>query len=256
MDFFQSFRLQLLIILISSSVFGQIETGKTTGTPEKKNKKKEDRDMLVIQKAPTSEFYLGGSLGMSTRFLIENEGLFGKPLGERTNEKSIFTGGATIGFRNQIKRNWWIDFGASLAKNGESYDFKSTVNDSSYSYKTNYTYFAIPIKLQYMTTGKVKFIAGVGVQPQLFMGYNQKINWTDSLNVGSNSTIKDNKQINFFTIAAIGNIGLSWQIKPRVAFYLLPEIRMQLNNSFQKQSAYIHKGLFYGVQAGFSFGIN
>jgi hypothetical protein len=256
MDFFQSFRLQLLIIFISSSVFGQIETGKTTGSPEKKIKKTKNKEMLVVQKIPTSAFYVGGSFGLSSRLLSENEGLFGKSLGERANEKSIFTGGATIGFRNQIKRNWWIDFGASLAKNGESYDFKSTVNDSSYSYKTNYTYFAIPIKLQYMTAGKVKFIAGVGVQPQLFMSYNQKINWTDSLNVGSNSTIKDNKQINFFTIAAIGNIGLSWQMKPRVAFYLLPEIRMQLNNSFQKQSAYIHKGLFYGVQAGFSFGIN
>ena len=256
MDFFQSFRLQLLIIFISSSVFGQIETGKTTGSPEKKNKKKEYRDMMVIQKISTSEFYLGGSGGISARMLSENEGLFGKSLGEKANEKSTFTGGATIGFRNQIKRNWWIDFGASLAKNGESYDFKSTVNDSSYSYKTNYTYFAIPIKLQYITAGKIKFIAGLGVQPQLFVGYNQKIKWTDSLNIESNSTIKDNKEINFFTIAAIGNIGFSWQIKPKVAFYFLPEIRMQLNSSFQKQSPFIHKGIFYGVQAGFSFGIN
>ncbi len=256
MDFFQSFRLQLLIILISSAAFCQIETGKTTGSSKKKDKKKENKDMLVIQKIPTSEFYLGGSGGISSRILSENEGLFGKPLGERANEKSIFTGGATIGFRNQVKRNWWIDFGASLSKNGESYDFKSTVNDSSYSYKNNYTYFAIPIKLQYITAGKVKFIAGMGVQPQLFMSYRQEINWTDSLNVGSNSTIKDNKQINFFTISAIGNVGFSWQIKPKVAFYFLPEIRMQLNSSFQKQSAYVHKGIFYGVQAGFSFGIN
>ena len=256
MEFFQSFRLQLLIIFISSSVFGQIETGKTTGSPEKKNKKRENKDMLIVHKIPTSEFYLGGSGGISARILSENEGLFGKPLGERANEKSIFTGGATIGFRNQIKRNWWIDFGASWAKNGESYDFKSTVNDSSYSYKTNYTYFAIPIKLQYITAGKVKFIAGLGVQAQLFMSYRQKINWTDSLNVGSNSTIKDNKEINFFTISAIGNVGFSWQIKPKVAFYFLPEIRMQLNSSFQKQSPFIHKGIFYGVQAGFSFGIN
>jgi hypothetical protein len=256
MEFFQSFRLQLLIILISSSVFGQIETGKTTGSSEKKNKKRENIDMLIVQKIPTSEFYLGGSGGISTRILSENEGLFGKPLGERASEKSIFTGGATIGFRNQIKRNWWIDFGASLAKNGESYDFKSTVNDSSYSYKTNYTYFAIPIKLQYITAGKIKFIAGLGVQPQLFVGYNQKIKWTDSLNIESNSTIKDNKQINFFTISAIGNVGFSWQIKPKVAFYFLPEIRIQLNSSFQKQSPFIHKGIFYGVQAGFSFGIN
>jgi hypothetical protein len=76
------------------------------------------------------------------------------------------------------------------------------------------------------------------------------------LNIESNSTIKDNKEINFFTIAAIGNIGFSWQIKPKVAFYFLPEIRMQLNSSFQKQSPFIHKGIFYGVQAGFSFGIN
>lgn len=256
MDFFQTFRLQLLIIFISSSAFAQIETGKTTGSPEKKVKKTKNKEMLVIQKIPTSAFYIGGSFGLSSRLLSENEGLFGKPLGERANEKSIYTGGATIGFRNQIKSNWWIDFGASLAKNGESYDFKSAMNDSSYSYKTNYTYFAIPIKLQYITSGKVKFIAGLGVQPQLFMGYKQKIAWTDSTNVKSDLTIKENKQINFFTIAAIGNIGLSWQIKPNVSIYVLPEIRMQLNNSFQKQSPYIHKGLFYGVQAGLSFGIN
>lgn len=256
MDFFQTFRLQLLIIFISSTVFGQIETGKTNGSSEKKIRKSKNKEILAVQKIPTSEFYLGGSVGLSSRMLSENQGLFGKPVGERVNEKSIFTGGATIGFRNQIKRNWWIDFGASLAKNGESYDFQSSSNDSSYTYKTNYTHFAIPIKVQYISAGRVKFIAGIGLQPQLFMSYNQKINFTDSLNVGSEMTIKENKQINFFTLAAIGNVGISWQIKPRVFIYVLPELRMQLNSSFQKQSAYIHKGLFIGVQTGFSFGIN
>ena len=256
MEFFHTIRLQVLIILICTSANGQIESGKTKSTPKKNSEKIESQEKIAILYQPTSEFYFGGSIGMADRMLTENSGLFGKPLGERANENPLITGGFTVGLRNKIKKNFWLDFGASLARNGESYDYKSEINDSSYSYKTNYNYFAIPIKLQYITAGKFKFVAGLGLQPQLFMGFKQKNEWIDSENVNGNSTITDNKQINFFTISALANIGFSWQIKPKVSFYFLPEVRTQLNSTYQKQAPYIHKGMFLGIQTGFSFGIN
>lgn len=259
MDLFKTFRLLPILLCFGSFSFGQIETGKVK-SPEKKKEKikeqKEEKEPRPANYDPSTVLYLGGDLGLGFRTLTSNKGYFGEPLGERERETPLFTGGFTVGMKTRITGKLFLDFGISMAKNGEAYDYKSTTSDSAYSYKSNYTYFAIPIKLQFVTGQKVKFMAGAGLQPQMYTGYKQVINWTDVDNVKSEQTIKDGNDFNFFTIAAVANLGIQWQFSKHVSVYLLPEFRYQLNSTYGKQAPYIHKGLFYGAQLGFSFGLS
>lgn len=256
MEFFKTLRLTLILLCFGASAFGQIETGKVQTPEQKKEEKKKEKTVKTQRTAnynPSTVLYMGGSLGAGFRTLVSNKGYFGDPLGERANETPLFTGGAAIGMKTRLANHLYLDFGLALAKYGESYDYKSA--DSSYSYKTSYTHFAIPIKLQFVTGQRVKFIAGAGLQPQMFLAYSQKIKWTDTENVNGDRTIRDAKDFNFFTIAAVANVGIEWQFAQNVSVYLLPEFRMQLNSTYGKQASYIHKGMFYGAQFGLSFGL-
>ncbi len=266
MDFFKTFRLPLILICFTSFSFGQIETGKVKSPAEQKEEKqKEKQKEKEKQRAgkagepvnynPATVLYLGGSLGSGFRTLTSNDGYFGEPLGEKANETPLFTGGAAIGMKTRLANHLYLDFGIALAKNGESYDYSATDSDSTYSYKSSYTHFAVPLKLQFITGQKVKFIAGAGLQPQMFLGYKQDIEWTTTENVNGSRTVKNKNDFNLFTIAAVANVGIEWQFSKYASLYLLPEFRTQLNSTYGKQAPYVHKGMFYGVQFGFSFGI-
>lgn len=259
MEFFKNFRLLLILLFISSFSFSQIETGKVKSKEEKKEKEKKSKEKAPrpVKEAnydPGTVFYLGGSLGYGYRTLKPNDGYFGEPLGERQHEEPLFTGGAALGMRTRLASHLYLDFGIALAKNGEQYSYEDASSDSSYAYKTHYTQFAVPVKLQFVTGKKVRFVAAAGLQPQMFLGYRQTIKWTDSDNVNSTQTIKDATDINLFTIAGVANAGIEWQFSKAASLYLLPEFRYQLNSTFGKQAPYIHKGSFYGLQFGFSFG--
>lgn len=259
MDFFKIFRLLIILIFFSSYSHAQIESGKVE-TKEKVSAKKDEktdkpkREPRATIENPGSSFYLGGGFGSSFRSLKENENIFGKQLGERANETALMVPNFSVGMRNRIKGHFFFDFSISFAKNGEQYNFQQ--GDSTYSYKTNFNYFAIPLKLQYVTGKKLKFIAGIGVQPQMLLNYRQHVKWTTAAGKDFSNTVKGNEKNNFFTIAALANVGLEYQIANNVSVYLMPEVRFQLNNSFQKQSPYIHKGYYIGGQVGFSFAIN
>lgn len=254
MDFFKFFRLQLILLCFTSLSFGQIESGKVNKQEKSKEKEKKTKKDTAYLYTPSTMLYFGGGVGQGFRSLKENDGYFSEPLGERANETPLTVGSFTIGMKAKLVNKLYLDFGASYSRYGEAYKFSAA--DSSYKYKSTYTYFAIPIKLQYVTGKKLKFIAGIGLQPQIFVSYKRENSWKTTENVEGKETIKDHDNFNFFTVAALANVGVEWQFGKRSSLYVLPEFRTQLNSTLDKQAPYVHKGLFYGVQIGLSFALD
>ena len=254
MDFFQYLKVLTFLLILPTSSHAQIETGKADGGKLSKPKKTKRviQEKAVIEN-PNTIFYFGGGFGVSYRDLTENKGLFGKPLGERVNETSVFVPNFTLGVKTNIKSNFFLDLGVSYAASGEQYRFK--LNDSTYNYKSTYSYFAIPIKVQYVAGNKWKLIAGIGLQPQIFTGFKKDITWTDMNGKSGGKTIKKD-DINFFSIAALANVGVSWQFRKNTSLFLLPEFRYDLSNTYLKQAPYNRKGFFIGGQIGLAVAIN
>lgn len=253
MEFSRFFSILFLLLFVNTFALTQIESGKVS-KPVQKPSQEEKKPAKAMNYSPATTIYVGGGMGSSFRSLSINEGLFAKPLGERANEEATFVGAATIGVRNRISSSFLLDFGVSYVGNGEKYAFSGV--DTSFSYRTSYNYLAIPLKVQYVTGKKVKFLVGAGIQPQLFLSSNRKSTWVDSENKSGSETEKLNKTMNFFTLSAIANAGIEWQVGSTTSLFLMPEFRYQLTNSYTKQTPYIHKGIYYGVQLGLSFGLN
>lgn len=253
MDFSRFFSILFTLMCVNSFTYAQIESGKVE-KPAQKPSQEEKKPSKAVNYSPATTMYIGGGMGSSFRSLTINEGLFAKPLGERANEEATFVGAATIGVRNRISTSFLLDFGVSYVGNGEKYAFSGI--DTSFSYRTSYNYLAIPLKVQYVTGKKVKFLVGAGIQPQLFLSANRESTWVDSENKSGSETEKLNKTMNFFTLAAIANAGIEWQVGPATSLFLMPEFRYQLTSSYTKQTPYVHKGIFYGVQLGLTFGLN
>ena len=254
MEFFQSLKMLTIIVILPFTSLSQIETGKVNGGKLSKPKKTKRvvQPTEVIEHANTI-LYFGGGLGIASRDLTENKGLFAKPLGERDKETSIIVPSFTVGVKTILKNNFYLDLGVSYAASGEKYSFK--LADSTYSYKSTYSYFAIPIKVQYIYGNKLKLIAGLGIQPQIFVGYKKDINYTDVDGKSGEQTIKKD-DINFFSIAALANLGVSWQFRKNTSLFIIPELRYDLSNTYLKQAPYVRKGMFIGGQIGLSIAIN
>ena len=254
MDFFQYLKVLTILMFLPLTASAQIESGKVG---EGKLSKPKRTKQIVLQKPvienPNTIFYFGGGFGTTFRDLSENKGLFGKPLGERSNETSIIVPNFSLGVKTHLKQNFFLDLGVSLAMTGEQYQFK--MQDSTYNYKSTYSYFAIPIKVQYIYGNKFKLSAGIGLQPQLFMGYKKEITWNDMDGKSGAQKVKKD-DINFFSIAALANLGVNWQVRKNTSIFLLPEVRYDLTDTYLKQAAFNRKGFFIGGQIGVAIVVN
>jgi len=255
MDLLNIFRALLVLIFTAFASQAQIESGKVT-PPQKPAPAAKDttvRKPKIRVENPATSLYFGAGFGMTTRSLTENTGLFAEPLGERAEETPIFTNSYFIGMRTRLHRQLYIDFGISSAKNGEAYSY--TQADSAYAYVSTYRHFAVPIRLQYVSDGNFKLIAGVGIQPQMFLKYKQEQEWTNTKGVDGSATVSSRDGYTQFTIAALANVGFQWQFGNNTSLFFLPQAAWQLNNSLSEQSPYVHKGIVYAVQVGLVFGI-
>jgi hypothetical protein len=255
MDFFQYLKVLTILMILPANAYTQIESGKVGGSKISKSKKSK---IKALEKPeiinPSTLIYFGGGFGSAFRNLSENNGLFGKPLGERVNETSVIVPSFTLGLKTNLKKSLFLDLGISVTGSGEQYSFK--VQDSSFKYKNTYSYFAIPIKVQYMHGNKLKLIAGVGLQPQILTGSKKEISWTNTKGKPGEETLKGKEDLNFFSISAIANLGVNWQIKKNTSLFLLPEFRVDLSDTYMKQAAFDRKGFFIGGQVGISVVIN
>ena len=250
MDLFKQM-LVLGSIGVASLSFGQISSGKV-------EEPKPEVDTPRVKRTPTEglnefSFYLGAGRVFSNRVLTENAFPFGAPLGLRADETGLKSWSFQVGVRNRFAQWFSYDAGLSIDRTGESYSYDDPETDSTYSYTTRYTYYALPLQV-FVTYGKdLRFFAGGGIQPQLFAGYRQEQQWTTSKNGEDKATITADKGMNSFTMAAIASAGVQLRFGPRVSIYLLPTMLWNLTSTYDDQSDYIHKARTFNLKFGLVF---
>ena len=91
--------------------------------------------------------YFNANILNSYRSLAPNESHLNTPLGLRANENPLVCASYVIGVSIPINNFLKVNTGISFAQNGESYNWNSSENDSSFLYSSTYRYIALPISL-------------------------------------------------------------------------------------------------------------
>ncbi len=182
------------------------------------------------------------------RSLKINEGLFGKPIAERADEKSASFWSYGIGFQSRISNHFTWEGGIALQRNGEKYSFEE--KDTLYSYTSRYSYISMPIKLYYKTGKAFKLIAGVGIVPQIFLGYKQNVNWKNKNGVEGSGEIKETIGYNSFVLSSVFNLGVELEMNEKWGVFILPEYRIQLTNGYGEKKPYKHFARAIGLNMG------
>lgn len=227
--------------------FAQIEISKESTEKVKEEKKEE---LKPVKEPSQAEFFLSANWSSASSLLRENVGLHGDPLNERADESTLGIWSFGLGFRSQVKPHLAWEGGISLLRNGESYLFEAA--DSMFSYQTRYTYIAMPIKVYYTIGDDIKFFAGGGVIPQMFVQYNQDQKWTTSDNTPGEESIKQKNGYAPVVLSLVANVGVQANMGNSWSVFVFPEFRYQLSNSYVVTDSYEHFGRSLGVSFGFT----
>lgn len=195
------------------------------------------------------ELYVGVMPGFSNRSLVENPGLFSKPLGERENEFGKWYYSFQGGFRTNLKKWLLLDVGFEYVRSGEQYAYEK---DSVYKYVNTYNFIGVPIKLAYQYGDRFKWQIGAGIVPKMFVSMDKLETLPNEFGQLVEQKTKFKENYNFFNVDAVISLGFRWNAGRNIGIYVLPEARWQLMNTYGKQNAYIHKSRIFGISAGFT----
>jgi hypothetical protein len=198
-------------------------------------------------------FYAGGAYVLADRSLKPNKEPFGEPLGERENEIPVSTFSLGLGVRNRINSWSSYDVGLMYDKTGEAYDFADEFGDSTYSYKTTYSYFSMPVQFLFTYGEDVRLFLGPGIQAGLFAGYNRKTESTDSDGREASESTSMSDHINEFTFGLLGTSGVQVRLSRGMSFYLMGTLLRNLTSTYDNQADYIHKATTFSVKLGLAF---
>ncbi len=236
------------VFTVQSQIEISTETTKSEEKEKKAEKQKKQRD---IDTSGSTSIYFNANWSYTTRRLTENDGYFGKPLGERANETPSNNWSFGLGFRTELHKNVLLEAGLALVQNGEKYSFEDT--DTLFAYQTTYSYISIPVKVLYTYGDDIKLLAGVGITPQMFMRYKQEQNWTTSGGANESETVKSTIGFNNFVLSATLSLGVQFRMGDRWGLQVVPEYRVQLNSSNSKKDAYKHYASAIGGNIGLVF---
>jgi hypothetical protein len=246
---------QLLVfgsIIVSAQGIAQISTGKV------EEKKAEEPKIERPRRVPTYGmdefvFYLGAGRVFADRTLTSNKAPFGAPLGERDMETSLKAWSFQGGIRNRVNKYISYDVGLALDRFGESYAYADNGSDSTFSYDSRYSYYAIPIQVL-ATYGKdFRFFLGGGVEPQLLAGFRQEQKWTTTLNSVGQATVKGTNGFNQFNFGVLATCGFQWRLGVRSSLYVIPTWMWNLTSTYDKQADYVHKAHTFNLKFGLAF---
>lgn len=247
----------LVVTATNQTFFSQIESGKVGKDAKKvdkvKDKKQSSPKDSLTKDLPESSLFFATSVGQSFRILKENVGIYGEALGERSNETPVYGFQFQAGLRSQLDNNWFAVFGLGVNQNGEQYSY--VASDSSYAYTTRYRHVTMPIGIQFNAGNQVRFVGTLGLQPQLFVSYQQSITSKDQTGEETKTKVKQLSTLNQFAISSFAQAGLEWRLSSQTSIYLTPELRYQLTNTFSKQAPYKHNAFVFGLQAGVFIGL-
>ncbi len=182
------------------------------------------------------------------RLLKVNEGLFAQPIGVRADEKHASFWSYGIAFQSEISNHFMWEGGLALQRNGEKYSLEES--DTLYSYTTRYSYISMPIKFYYKRGKTVKWIAGVGIVPQIFLGYKQDVNWKKTNGVEGSEAIKETIGYNSFVLSSVFNLGVELEMNENWSIFFLPEYKLQLTNGYGEKKSYKHFARAIGFNLG------
>lgn len=203
------------------------------------------------KKDGTTSIFASATWSSTNRTLVSNNGLFGKPLGFRADEKKLNVWSFTLGFRSQIHEHVAWEGALSYMRNGETYLFEDT--DTLYSYESRYSYVAVPLKLYYTYGNEIKLLVGAGVVPQMFTGFKQNIESENSKGNTTKEEVKTRIGYNSFVISTVFNLGAQIKVGDRWSLLILPEYKLQLTSSLEKNAPYKHKASSIGGHIGLVF---
>ncbi|MDR0803399.1 outer membrane beta-barrel protein [Fluviicola sp.] len=235
-------QLTILTLLIFSPFvnFAQISTGKVSDPKKKAAEadqatKTEDKKSELDKGLMDFTVFLGAGYSLGSHRIEPNSNLFGKPIGLRADEKMVNRWTYQVGIRNRIHRFLSIEAGLSYDRYGESYEYRSTINDSAYMYNRKYNMLAIPVQL-YFTYGKrFQFLAGAGIQPFIPLSLKTKTIITDHNNNSTTTESKTIEELNTFGFSVLFSAGLQYRFSRYISAYVIPVYSIGVTNIFAKQ---------------------
>jgi len=223
-----------IILLSNSLLFGQ-----------------DTLSILEPKSESTTSFYFITNWSNTFRRLEENDGVFGDSLGARADETPYNLWSFGIGYRSMLTKYLMFEGGMSIMRNGEQYSFTDT--DTSNIYKAEYTYVAMPLKLNYTYGRRLKVIVGGGVVPQMLLGFKKNIEWEATDKTKGSEEVKIKEGYNTFVISAVVNLGIEYEVSAKSSVLFVPEYKTQLNSSFGKIDSYKHFGRSIGFNIGLTY---
>lgn len=251
-------QLTVLTLLIFSPFvnFAQISTGKVSD-PKKKEEtenKAADKQSELDKGLMDFTVFLGAGYSFGSHRIEPNGDLFGKPLGTRADEQMVNRWTYQAGIRNRIHRFLTIEAGLSYDCYGESYAYKSTINDSAFTYDRKYNMLAIPVQL-YFTYGKrVQFLAGAGIQPFIPLSLKTKTTVTDSKNNSTTTDSRSIEELNTVGLSVLFSAGLQYRFNRYLSAYAIPAYSLGVTNIFAKQEP--HKQWFNALNVRFGLAVH
>ena len=206
------------------------------------------QDSTQVKKQTGTNVIVYTNWSNTYRTLKVNEGLFASPIGVRADEESSNFWSFGIGFQSDISKHFMWEGGMAYQRNGEKYSFEQL--DTMYSYNTQYSYISMPIKLYYKTGQSFKLVAGVGVVPQIFIGYKQNVNWENSSGSEGSESITSKVGYNSFVLSTVFNLGTEIEMNEKWSLLILPEYKLQLTNTYGKKASYKHFARAIGFNMG------
>ncbi|MFM7566924.1 MAG: hypothetical protein ACKO4K_09270 [Flavobacteriales bacterium] len=187
----------------------------------------------------------------SFRTLEPNVAFLNTPLGQRALEKPLTAWSYGAGLLTSVGRFGRLETGIHWIQNGESYDFKSSANDSTFHYESRYRYIGMPLALMVSYGKQFSLFFGPGITPMLFSGYAQKRTWTNAY--GAQNDDKINVKNNTYSSAVIqvfGQIGCQYRSKNGWGSYIKGGYRKHITNTYSKYNDYIHRAMGWSIQFG------
>ena len=211
---------------------------------------KNDSKMFFNQK---SVLYFGVDVLHSFRELNPNVDYLNNELGERANEIPRWMSGYSLRIAMPVLKFLKINGGIAFQQNGESYEWTSSVSDSSFSYQTSFRYIAMPIQLVVEYGNKLCFYGAFGMSPAIFNSYNQKRQWTTGMGSSSSEETNIQDDCNSFILSFQGDLGVHYAINDFIGIQLTGQYRKQLNNTYKEFEDYIHKASALGFNFAISY---
>ena len=196
--------------------------------------------------------YFNANILNSFRSLVPNEAHLNTPLGLRANENTLVCASYAIGVSIPLKKIFKVNTGLSFTQNGESYDWDSAENDSSFMYSSTYSYISLPISLSAAYGKNLKVRLSAGLAPSIFSGYKQDQEWTDANGSEYDEKITIQDDLSFFKLSAQASIGIEYffgKMSIRAAYLYI----QQLNNSYKEYEDYIHRENAQGGQVTLTY---